>query len=217
MEKFREPVNGFTHLAAAILSMLGLGALLWMGRDSLSKELALLVYGASLVLMFSASAAYHLAKAGPRGIQFLRKLDHSAIYLLIAGTYTPICLHFFSGFWRWGMVATIWGLALGGVMVKLFVIHAPRWITAGVYLVMGWLSIIAVREIVTKLPAGALAWLVLGGLFFTIGAIIYIRKRPDFYPGVFGFHEIWHIFVILGCLSHFVVIAAFVAPSAAPI
>ncbi len=217
MEKFREPVNGFTHLAAAIFSLLGLGALLWMGRGSLAKELALLVYGASLVLMFSASAAYHLVNTGPRGIQLLRKLDHSAIYLLIAGTYTPICLHFFSGFWRWGMVATIWGLALVGVIVKLFVIHAPRWITAGVYLVMGWLSIIAVREIVTKLPPGALVWLVLGGLFFTIGAVIYIRKWPDFYPGVFGFHEVWHIFVILGCLSHFIVIAAFVAPSAAPI
>src|SRR5512144_2611743 len=143
MDKLRDPVSGLTHLAAAILAALGLGVLLWLGRASLSKELALLVYGASLVLMFSASSAYHLVKAGPGTTQLLRKLDHSAIYLLIAGTYTPICLHFFSGFWQWGMVTIIWSRALVGVIVKVFFIRAPRWLTAGVYLVMGWLSVMA--------------------------------------------------------------------------
>lgn len=212
MDKLRDPVSGLTHLAAAVLSALGLGLMLWLGRDSLPKMLALLVYGVSLVLLFAASAAYHLVKAGPEVTQRLRKLDHSAIYLLIAGSYTPICLHFFSGFWRWGMVAVIWSLAVIGVIVKLFVIRAPRWLTAGVYLVMGWLSVMAIQEIVAKMPAPALVWLALGGLFYTVGAVIYIRKWPDFAPGVFGFHEVWHIFVILGALCHFIVIAAFVAP-----
>ncbi len=212
MDKLRDPVSGLTHLAAAVLSALGLGLMLWLGRDSLPKMLALLVYGVSLVLLFAASAAYHLVKAGPEVTQRLRKLDHSAIYLLIAGTYTPICLHFFSGFWRWGMLAVIWSLAVVGVVVKLFVIRAPRWLTAGVYLVMGWLSVMAIQEIIAKMPAPALVWLALGGLFYTVGAVIYIRKWPDFAPGVFGFHEVWHIFVILGALCHFIVIAAFVAP-----
>ena len=217
MDKFRDPVSGLTHLAAAVLSALGLGVLLWLGRDNLIKELSLLVYGIGLVLMFSSSAVYHLVKAGTRVTQLLRKLDHSAIYLLIAGTYTPICLHFFSGFWRWGMLGIIWSMALAGVVVKLFIIRAPRWLTAGVYLVMGWMSVMAVNEIIRSMPAGALVWLVLGGVFFTIGAVVYIRKWPDFYPGVFGFHEVWHIFVILGAFSHFVVIAAYIAPYAAPV
>ena len=210
--KFREPVNGLMHLAAAVLAFLGMAGLLILGHDSLVKVIALLIYGCSLVLMFSSSAAYHLVKAGPRIMQVLRKLDHSAIYVLIAGTYTPICLHFFSGFWAWGMLAIIWSLALIGVLVKLFIIKAPRGFTAGVYLVMGWLSLVAIREILHAMPVGAFFWLLMGGLFFTLGAVVYISKRPDFFPGVFGFHEVWHIFVILGCLSHFILMAAYVAP-----
>jgi hemolysin III len=114
------------------------------------------------------------------------------------------------------MLGIIWGMALIGVTVKLFVIKAPRWLTAGVYLSMGWLSIAAIQEMVRAIPVGALAWLFAGGLFFTVGAIVYITKKLDFVPGVFGFHEVWHIFVILGCASHYIVIAAFVAPFAAP-
>lgn len=213
--KLREPVNGLTHLAAAVLALLGLAGLLILGHDSLVKVIALLIYGFSLVLMFSSSAAYHLVKARPPIMQVLRKLDHTAIYALIAGTYTPICLHFFSGFWAWGMLVIIWGLALAGIVVKLFVIKAPRWLTAGIYLVMGWLSLMAIRQMLLFMPVGALVCLLLGGLFFTVGAVVYILKKPDFFPGIFGFHEIWHIFVILGCLSHFILIAAYVAPRTA--
>jgi len=213
-KRLREPVSGLMHLGTAIAAVLGLAALLWLGRSSLAKEISLLIYGLSLVLMFSASSAYHLIQSNARVVQWLRKLDHSAIYVLIAGTYTPICLHFFDGFWRWGMLGIIWGIALIGVMVKLFVIKAPRWITASVYLMMGWLSLAAIQEMVRAVPVGALAWLFAGGLFFTVGAIIYVTKKLDFVPGVFGFHEVWHIFVILGCTSHFIVIAAFVAPFA---
>ena len=205
-------MSGLTHLVTAIAAVPGLAALLWLGRGSLAKELSLLVYGSSLVLMFSSSAAYHLANSGPQAVQRLRKLDHSAIYLLIAGTYTPICLCFFDGFWRWGMLGIIWGMALIGVTVKLFVINAPRWVTAGIYLLMGWLSISAISEMLATMPVVALMLLLAGGVWFSVGAIIYIAKRPNFFPGVFGFHELWHVFVILGCLSHFVAIAAFVAP-----
>ena len=210
--KLREPVNGLTHLGAAIAAFFGLAALLVIGRDSLVKQASLLVYGAALILMFSASAAYHLIKAQPQAALVLRKLDHSAIYLLIAGTYTPICLHFFTGFWRWGVLAIIWSMAIVGVAVKVFVIRAPRWLTAAIYLAMGWLCLMGIRVMLATMPMNALAWLLLGGIFFSVGAIIYVTKRPDFYPGVFGFHELWHIFVILGCLSHFIVVAAYVAP-----
>jgi hemolysin III len=196
-----------THLGAAVTAALGLAGLLLAGRGQTGRELAYLIYGLSLVGMFSASAVYHLARRGPRVTGILRKIDHAAIYLLIAGTYTPVCVTFFSGFWRWGLLAIIWGMALAGVAVKVFVIHAPRWLTAGIYLVMGWFSILAINEMLRTMPAGALFWLAAGGLFFTAGAVIYILKRPDPIPGRFGFHEIWHLFVILGCLSHFIVVA----------
>jgi hemolysin III len=212
-DRLREPVNGLSHLAAAVFSAIGLVGLLWVGRGSLAKELSLLIYGLSLVMMFSASATYHLVKSSPVVAQRIRKFDHVSIYLLIAGTYTPICLFYFNGFWRWGLLGIIWGMALVGLVVKLFVIRAPRWITAGVYLVMGWMAVLGVGEMLRSMPAGALVWLAAGGLFFTAGAVVYITKKLDFIPGVFGFHEVWHIFVILGCLCHFIVIAVYIAPA----
>jgi hemolysin III len=170
---------------------------------------AYLIYGISLVLMFSSSAAYHLTRSSDRVMLILRKLDHTAIYLLIAGSYTPMCLIFFEGFWRVGMLTIIWSMALVGIIVKLFVIKAPRWVTAGLYLLMGWTCVMAVGEMIRTMPAGAFVWLILGGLFYTVGAVIYITRKLDFKPDVFGFHEVWHIFVILGAASHFIMIAIF--------
>jgi hemolysin III len=214
MQKFRDPLSGLIHLASAVAAALGLVGLLMAGKGQPTKEIAFLIYGISLILMFASSATYHLVQAGPKTIGVLRKVDHSAIYLLIAGTYTPLCLSFFTGFWRWGLLGIIWAIALIGVGFKVFVINAPRWITTGIYLVMGWLSIMAVTEILRTMPVGAIFWLVAGGLLFTFGAVIYALKKPDPYPEVFGFHEIWHIFVILGCLSHFILIAGYVIPYA---
>jgi hemolysin III len=207
----REPVSGLTHLGAAVAAVMGLIALLIIGRGDPTKEISLLIYGVSLIMMFAASATYHMVDLGPGVGARLRKLDHSTIYILIAGTYTPICVHFFSGFWSWGVLVLIWTMALAGVIVKLFVIKEPRWMRAGVYLVMGWLGLLAIPEILRIMPAGAIALLLLGGVLFTLGAVIYVLKKPDPWPGVFGFHEIWHIFVITACLAHYIVIAAFVA------
>ncbi len=212
LNKMREPVNGLTHLFAAIAALIGVLVLLVVARHNLLRQAALLIYGLSLVLMFSASATYHLADGSTALMQRLRKMDHSAIYLLIAGTYTPICLYFFSGFWQWGLLSIVWGMALAGVTIKIFILKAPRWINAGIYLVMGWLCIIAFKEMLTSMPQAAFIWLVTGGLFYSLGAVIYMLKKPDFYPGRFGFHELWHIFVILGALCHFILIAFFVAP-----
>ena len=211
-KSLRDPVSALTHLFAAAAGLIGTFVLLWLGWGDWQKGFTLLIYGLSLTLMFLSSGIYHTVLAGPAVTLRLRKLDHSAIYLQIAGSYTPICLFFFEGFWRWGLLGIIWGMALAGIIVKLFIINAPRWITAGIYLLMGWLSVMAVQEMLRTMPAAALAWLVAGGLFYTFGALIYILKKPDFFPGVFGFHEVWHIFVILGAFSHFVMIAFFIAP-----
>ncbi|MGB7540253.1 MAG: hemolysin III family protein [Anaerolineales bacterium] len=210
---FREPVNSLTHLIAAAVAIVGVIVIAFLARDDAIKLASLCLYGLTLVLMFSSSAIYHLAQTGPRAALFLRKLDHSAIYLLIAGTYTPICLYYFTGFWRIGFLAIIWALGIIGITVKLFVINAPRWVTTAVYLLMGWLAIAGVGEILAQMPAGAIAWLLAGGLFFTGGAIVYALKKPDPFPGVFGFHEIWHIFVILGAYSHFALMLIYIAPA----
>lgn len=211
--RMREPVNGLTHLFAALAAVVGLVVLLIQSRADFLKQQSLLVYGASLVLMMSASAAYHLTQGSPRRIQLLRKLDHSAIFILIAGTYTPVCVNLLSGFWQWGMFSIIWALAVIGSISKIVLINTPRWFTALVYLIMGWLAILGFSEIIVVLPVGALIWLVLGGVVFTLGAIVYITKLMNFFPGVFGFHEVWHIFVIVGCLCHFVLMAVYVAPA----
>jgi len=211
-KKLREPVNGLTHFFAAIAALIGLVVLLIVGRGSLDRTLALTIYGVSLVLLFAASATYHMVKGNPKVMQFLRKLDHSAIYLLIAGTYTPFCVIMFDGFWKWGMLAIIWSLALIGIVVKIFIINAPRWLNAGIYIVMGWLSIISIGEMLRVMPPWALTWLLIGGVVYTLGAVVYITKIMNFLPGKFGFHEVWHIFVILGALAHFIAIAFFIAP-----
>ena len=212
-QKLRDPVSGLMHLGAAVVAAMGAVGLVYLGRDNLVKQLSLLIYGFSLVVMLAASAAYHLVNASPDTVKFLRKLDHSAIYLIIAGTYTPICLYFFTGFWQWGMVALIWLLAIIGIAIKLVFIHAPRWLTVAIYLGMGWLGVFAIPEMLNTMPPGAIGWLFAGGIFFTLGALVYAFKKPDWYPNVFGFHELWHVFVILGCLCHFIVIAVYIAPA----
>ena len=209
----REPASGLTHFFAGIVAVVGLIALLVVGRGDIGKQISLLVYGAGLLLVFFASSAYHLVQAQPGLVQVLRKVDHSAIYVLIAGTYTAFCYNYLEGVWRWGALAVIWGLAIAGVVVKVFVIKAPRWVTAGVYVAMGWLALLIPRELMMSLPMGALVWLIVGGIVFTIGAVVYVTKRMDFAPGVFGFHEVWHIFVILGSLSHYIGVLVYVAPA----
>ena len=209
--KLREPISALTHLLAGVFSFFGLITLVYFGWGDLQKIITFSIYGISLILMFTASGTYHMVIARDSIILNLRKLDHSAIYLLIAGTYTPICIYFFSGFWQYGLLILIWSLAIIGIAVKLFVINSPRWITAGVYLVMGWLAIMGVQEILRTMPTAAIIWLVVGGLFYSLGAIIYITKFMDFFPGKFGFHEVWHIFVILGAFSHYYLILRFIA------
>lgn len=213
LKKLREPVNGLTHFFAAIAGLGGLIALLIIGRHSLGKEISLGVYGVTLIMLFSASATYHLVKANPQVMEVLRKFDHAAIYLLIAGSYTPFCYNMFTGFWKWGLLAIIWSFAIIGITIKIFVIKAPRWLSAGIYLLMGWLVIFGLKEMLAVLPIGALIWLGAGGVIYSLGAVVYITKIFDFIPGKFGFHEIWHIFVILGALAHFIAIVAYIAPA----
>ena len=212
LSKLREPVNGLTHLGGAVAAFIGQIALVIVAWDGTAKLVSVLVYGLSLIAMFSASAVYHLANVKPATQKLLRKLDHSAIFLLIAGTYTPFCLNAFTGFFRWGLLAIIWSIAGIGILVKVFYINAPRGLNAGVYVLMGWLCISAVGEMTTALTPFTMTWLIVGGIIYTLGAVVYVTKIFNFVPGKFGFHEVWHIFVIAAALAHFVAVLGVVIP-----
>jgi hemolysin III len=206
LSKLREPFNGLSHLGGAVAAFFGQIALLVAGWSGTAKIVSVVVYGLSLVAMFTASASYHLAKVKPATLQILRKLDHSAIFLFIAGTYTPFCINAFTGFFRWGLLTLIWAIALTGILLKVFVPHMPRWLHTLLYVIMGWLCLIAVPQMPSVLPPDAITWLVIGGVTYTLGAVVYALKLFDFVPGKFGFHEVWHIFVLLGALAHFVAV-----------
>jgi hemolysin III len=206
LKKLREPVNSLTHWGGAILALIGSILLLTIGWDSPAKIISLLIYGLSLIFLFSASATYHMVQAKAKTLEIFRKVDHAAIYVLIAGTYTPFCANAFLGFWKWGMLGIVWSLALIGIIVKVFYIRAPRGLNAGIYLVMGWLCLAATGQMLAVLPVWVISWLFAGGMLYTLGAIVYITKIFNFVPGVFGFHEVWHIFVMLAAAAHFVAV-----------
>ncbi len=205
-KNIREPVNSLTHWAGAVLAIIGLIALLAVSWGAPAKMISVAIYGASLIFLFSASATYHAVNRKDRVLEIFRKVDHAAIFLLIAGTYTPFCVLGFSGFWQWGMLTIVWSLALIGIVVKIFYIHSPRWLNAGIYVLMGWIGITAAGQIFTALPMWVIGWLVAGGVIYTLGAVVYSTKLFNFVPGVFGFHEIWHIFVMIAAAAHFIAI-----------
>jgi hemolysin III len=196
--KIREPFNAISHLAGAVAALFGSCMLLVWGSSTPARTIAFLIYGLSLLVLFGASGIYHCMTGKPGTIEILRKIDHSAIYLLIAGTYTPFCVIAFVGFWRWGFLA--------GIMVKVFIIKTPRWLNAGLYVVMGWLCLFATHELLLRLPPESFGWLLTGGILYTLGAVIYITRKGNFFPGVFGFHELWHLFVLMGATAHFIAV-----------
>ena len=196
-KRLREPINGLTHLAAGLLASAGVIVLL-VRATSAQQLVAFGIFGFSLIVMYTASALYHLLPLSPAGIARLRRVDHMTIFVLIAGTYTPFCLLALEGGWRVGFLCLIWGLALCGILLKLLWMDAPRWLSVILYLGMGWVAVIAAPALLRAVPASGMAWVVSGGLIYSAGALIYGLKRPNLVPGVLGFHELWHFFVVAG-------------------
>jgi hemolysin III len=201
----RDPVSGLTHFIGALLAVAGLVALIVKASNPLRPWhlTTYCVFGAGMILLYTASTLYHWLPLGSTGRSRLRKLDHMMIFVLIAATYTPFCLVPLRGAWGWSIFGTVWAVALMGIVFKAFWIHAPRWLSAAMYVCMGWIVIVGIVPLVRTLQPGGLFWLVTGGLLYTAGGLIYAVKRPDPFPDVFGFHEIFHIFVMLGTGAHF--------------
>ncbi len=202
---FREPVNAISHMAGAVASVAGLSLMVTYAamRTDVWHVVSSAVFGVSLVLMYTSSFLYHGLKISRKALQVLRRIDHIMIFVVIAGSYTPICLVPLRGPWGWSILFSVWTIAILGIILKIFSMNVPRWVSTMIYLVMGWLCIIAVYPLVKNLDAAGLFWLGLGGIFYTGGAVIYALKKPDLFPGKFGFHELWHFCVLLGSACHF--------------
>ncbi len=203
----REPFSGFSHLAGCALAVVGAMALALVSHGA--NLIAALVYAATLVALFAASSAYHLVDLGHAVTLRLRRLDHAAIFLLIAGTSTPLFVVALSGATRVAMLGAVWGMALTGILFRAFWLGAPRWLYTVAYLATGWIAVLRWKAVASGLTPAALALLIGGGVVYSIGAIVYATKWPNPRPGKFGFHEVWHLFVLVASALHFA--AVFVA------
>jgi hemolysin III len=200
--RIREPVNGASHLLGLLLAAAGTILLLRLAREP-AQLVAFAIYGTTLILLYGASTLYHSLALADRPLRALRTLDHIAIYFLIAGTYTPVALVTLDGMLGWTILAAVWLIALAGIPFKLFFLDAPVWLSTATYLGMGYIAVLAVVPLARAVSVGGLAWLIAGGLAYTIGAVIYARRRPDPFPGRFGHHEIWHLLVLAGSACHY--------------
>ncbi len=173
-----------------------------------------LVYGLAAVSLFVSSALYHARKKQDNQLNLWRKLDHIAIFIMIAGSYTPVAYVYLAGAWRWSMIILPWLLALAGVFLKIFYLKAPRMMSTALYLGMGWLAVIPMPQLWRAMPLQAFVLLGLGGVAYSVGALVYALKRPNPVPGFFGFHEIFHLFVLLGAALHYALILRTFLPGA---
>ena len=207
----REPMNSYTHFWGAVLSGVGILALLGRGlaRDAAGPVLAgALLFGVSLVALYSASSVYHYALCAGRRLLRLRKLDHAMIYVLIAGSYTPRCAKYLAPGKREIFLACIWAAAAAGILLKLLWLDAPRWVCTGLYLALGW-SIMVDLPAFAAMPAGCLALVAAGGVCYSAGAVIYWLKKPNL-SARWGFHELFHLFILAGSACHFAAVFFFV-------
>lgn len=207
------PWSAITHGVGAVLAVAGTALLLAQsaGRGHWNLFALFAVYGLSMICLYTASTLYHCLNTSLFGRIALRKYDHCSIYLLIAGSYTPICLTALSGGRGLALLAAVWTLAGAGIVLTIAKLSIPRWLTTGIYLFMGWLAIFMIGPIYQTLPAAGFAWLLAGGLLYTVGGVLYGVKWPGRDNPRFGCHEIFHVFILLGSICHFILMAQVVA------
>lgn len=213
MKYAREPVNGLTHLAAAICSFVALIAMVIkasLTSGSAVSITAVIIFGVSMILLYSASATYHLVIVKDKVISFLRRIDHSMIFLLIAGTYTPFCLISLNGVTGWVLFSVVVFIALCGIIFKMVWFKCPRWLSTSIYITLGWMAIFVISPLAEVLSSKGVFLLIAGGILYTIGGVIYGTKPTIFKSKYMGFHEIFHIFIMLGSTAHFLCVFMYV-------
>lgn len=209
----KELTSAFTHLGGAVFGLVG--TLLFLIGDKISNTVtaaAFLIFGISMILLYSTSTIYHLIdKSKQKAKLVLRKLDHIMIFVFVAGSYTPVCLLVLNHTIGYRLLALVWSIVVLGAIIKLFWITAPNWVSSLLYIGMGWLAVIVLSPLVNTMPLGGMIWLLTGGLFYTIGGVIYGIKKPNFNKTYFGFHELFHIFVLAGSFCHYIMMYFYVA------
>jgi hemolysin III len=202
-------LRGILHAYAVVPALLAALALVALAPGA-GERAAAAVYGAGLCALFGGSGLYHRWRWHPRWRPLLRRIDHSTIYLFMGACYTPVAMLVLSGATRWTVLGVVWGGAVAGIVLSVAWITAPRWLCSACYVVLGWAAIIAVPQLVSALPVTPVLLFGLGGLLYTAGAIIFAVGRPNPWPRVFGFHEVFHALTILAALAHFVAMAGWV-------
>lgn len=205
-------LRGYLHAFAAVLALVGTGVLLALTIGDVPKQISLLIYGGSSILLFGWSAFYHIGKWSVPRKAFMRRIDHANIFVLIAGTYTPIVFNVLTGGWRIGILVLIWMLAIIGVATAAPAVHLPRWITAMLYVVMGWVVVAALPQIIASVGLRGVLLLLLAGVLYTLGAVAYALRKPTLWSRVFSFHEVFHLATILANGAFFTFMVVYVVP-----
>ena len=210
----KEITSALTHLGGAIFGVIALSLLLIeaIKAGSLIALTSFLIFGLSMIFLYSTSCVYHFIDSSKKKAKvIMRKLDHIMIFVLISGTYTPVCLLILNKNIGYKLLTVVWSITIIGAFIKIFWINAPRWVSAGLYLGMGWMSVVVFMPLVRSMAAGGIFWLCLGVLLYTVGGVIYVLKNPAIDKPWFGFHELFHIFVLAGSFCHFMMMYFYVA------
>jgi hemolysin III len=204
--KIKDPVSALTHFAGFITAIPILILLVYKSSVSATPWhiFSFIIFGLALMALYGASTIYHWACISKEKEKILRRIDHMMIFVLIAGTYTPVCLVPLRGAWGWTLLCLVWGLAIGGIVLKALWLEAPRWLSTAIYVLMGWIVVIAFYPLTQAVPSAGIKLLVAGGVTYTIGALIYAIKWVPFQNKWFGAHEVFHLFVMGGSLFHIV-------------
>ena len=213
-EHVKDPGSAITHFIGMLMAIFAAIPLLIKAAHEPGRIylVSIAVYVASLILLYAASTTYHTFNISKKVNTILKKIDHMMISVLIAGSYTPICLLVLGGRMGWILLAIVWGFAIAGILIKAFWVFCPKWVSSVLYIGMGWTCVLAFTQLLNSLSPAAFGWLLAGGIIYTVGGVIYALKLPIFNSKHknFGSHEIFHLFVMGGSLCHFVVMYAFV-------
>ena len=206
----KDPGSAITHLIGFLMALFAAVPLMIKAFTEPDRLhiLALTVFIVSMILLYAASTIYHSLNLSERTNRILRKIDHMMIFILIAGTYTPVCIIVLGGRIGYGLLALVWGIALAGILVKAFWITCPKWFSSALYIAMGWTCVLTFTQLLNSLSRPAFLWLLAGGIIYTVGGVIYALKLPIFNTKHknFGSHEIFHLFVMAGSVCHFIMI-----------
>ena len=211
--RMQNPIRGFLHGAAALASLVGLILLVRRAQDSTTALAGAFVFGVALVVMYSISALYHSIPWSPTWKRRLQRLDHSAIYLVVAGTFTPVAIASLRGAALAVALTLVWIIAAAGILLKMVLPRVVTWLSVTLQMVMGWLVVFWIPQILNTLGVTALVLIALGGLSYSVGVVVFTTKRPRLSPRVFSYHELFHLMVILGSFLHYLAVFAYALPA----